>query len=67
MEEFPLNESLKWGQGEDVEWSQRVKSKFDFSINPNSIIRLLKPRFIGDERKILTQSQINQLKERLCQ
>jgi len=42
MEEFPLNEDLFWGQGEDVEWSKRIREKYNFSINENSIVRLLK-------------------------
>lgn len=55
MEEFPLNELLTWGQGEDVEWSQRVLSKYNFTMNKNSIVKLIKPRFasnwriVGDE------------------
>jgi hypothetical protein len=42
MLEFPLNENLIWGQSEDVEWSFRVRQKFNFSINDKSIVRLLK-------------------------
>lgn len=42
MEEFPLDESLVWGQGEDVEWSFRVRDKFDFSMNELSSVHLLK-------------------------
>lgn len=42
MEEFPLNEDLLWGQSEDVEWSKRIREKYNFSINQNSIVRLLK-------------------------
>lgn len=37
-----LNEKLKWGQGEDVEWSIRVRKLTDFSLNENSTVRLLK-------------------------
>lgn len=42
MEEFPLDESLVWGEGEDVEWSMRVSQKYNFSINTHSIVRMLK-------------------------
>lgn len=42
MQEFPLNESLVWGQGEDVEWSYQVRDKYKFSINESASIRLLK-------------------------
>jgi len=36
----PLDEGLSWGQGEDVEWSQRVAKKYDFSFNTFSTVRL---------------------------
>jgi len=42
MEEFPLNENLFWGQGEDVEWSKNIITKYNFSINPDSIVKLIK-------------------------
>jgi hypothetical protein len=38
----PLNEILKWGQGEDVEWSLRVRELTEFKINVNSIVKLMK-------------------------
>lgn len=43
MEEFKLNEDLIWGQGEDVEWSKRVREKYKFSMNPLSTVRIQKP------------------------
>jgi hypothetical protein len=42
MQEFKLNESLGWGDGEDVNWSIQVRNKYDFSINTNSTVRCLK-------------------------
>lgn len=42
MKEFMLNERLGWGQGEDVEWSSRIKKKYDFSMNENSIVKFIK-------------------------
>jgi len=42
MEEYPLNEELSWAEGEDVEWSKLVREKHEFSMNPNSTVRLLK-------------------------
>lgn len=42
MQEFKLNENLCWGEGEDIEWSHRVREKYNFSFNQNSINRLLK-------------------------
>jgi hypothetical protein len=37
-----LNEKLKWGQGEDVEWSIRVRKITNFSINEGSVVKLMK-------------------------
>lgn len=42
MIENPLNEKLSWGQGEDVEWSLRVRNKIDFQLNNYSYVKLLK-------------------------
>ena len=38
----PLNEILKWGQGEDVEWSLRIRDITEFKMNTNSIVKLMK-------------------------
>lgn len=43
MKEFTLNENLCWAQGEDVEWSLRIREKYNFSINQNSTVKVLKP------------------------
>jgi hypothetical protein len=43
MEEFPLEESLCWGQGEDTYWSKQVRQKYDFTMNVNSEVKILKP------------------------
>jgi len=40
----PLNESLVWGQGEDVEWSIRVREKYEYVMNPTSCVHLLKDK-----------------------
>ena len=45
MEENPLDESLIWGQGEDVEWYKRImllSSGFKYVMNPNSKVKLMK-------------------------
>jgi len=39
--EHPLNESLAWGESEDVEWSLRVRSA-NYRMNPFSRVRHLK-------------------------
>lgn len=43
MEKFPLNESLSWGDGEDVQWSQKIRQHVKFSMNPYGHIQILKP------------------------
>lgn len=37
-----LDESLTWGQGEDCEWSSRCRGKWNYKMNTNSKLRLLK-------------------------
>jgi hypothetical protein len=43
MLEYPLNEELIWGQGEDVLWSKQVRLKHDFNMNTNSSVKIIKP------------------------
>jgi len=43
MLEFPLNENLVWGQGEDVLWSKQIREKYKFSMNPHSEVKIMKP------------------------
>lgn len=35
----PFNEDLSWGQADDVEWSLRVRHKYKYVCNKNSIVR----------------------------
>jgi len=42
MEQFPLDESLSWGESEDIKWSKQVREVHDFKINTNSYVKLLK-------------------------
>jgi hypothetical protein len=44
MLKFPLNEELIWGEGEDVEWSNRVKLKTSFKFNKHSSVKFLKQK-----------------------
>ena len=37
-----LDENLFWGDGEDVEWSKRVRVKTQFTFNPHSIVKYRK-------------------------
>lgn len=42
MIETPLDERFEWGDGEDVYWSLKVREKYNFSLNENSSVHLLK-------------------------
>ena len=64
MKDFPLNEGLCWGQGEDVEWSKRIRLRYDFSMNPHSTVQILKPNKniafeVSDEITIKKLKEIN--------
>jgi hypothetical protein len=43
MLEAPLDERLRWGQAEDVEWSLRVRDRFRVRMNPLCVVRHTKP------------------------
>lgn len=47
MEEFPLDENLVWGQGEDVYWSESVTSKYNFTMNDLCVVNFLKQKDIA--------------------
>lgn len=40
----PLNTSLRWGEGEDVEWSLRIRKKINFKFNSNSTVKCAKQK-----------------------
>lgn len=61
MMEFPLNENLSWGQGEDVFWSKQIRQKYDFSINEMSTVRSLK--FKDPAFNIAGEETSNRLRE----
>jgi glycosyltransferase involved in cell wall biosynthesis len=44
MRKFPLDESLSWGESEDVKWSKEVREHFKFLFNPYSSVRLMKQK-----------------------
>lgn len=46
MEMYPLNEDLQWGEGEDVEWSLRVRDSdhIMYEFNPFSTVHLQKQK-----------------------
>lgn len=40
----PLNSSLRWGEGEDVEWSLSIRNKINFKFNANSAVKCAKQK-----------------------
>lgn len=44
MEQFPLDESLSWGESEDIKWSKQVREIYPFKLNTYSYVKLLKPK-----------------------
>lgn len=44
MQQFPLDEALLWGEGEDLEWSKRVRARHTFRLNPLSRVQLVKQK-----------------------
>lgn len=46
MEECPLNEEKIWGQGEDLEWSEKVllDKQYRYKMNTHSAVKLLKQK-----------------------
>jgi hypothetical protein len=58
-----LNEKLSWGQGEDVEWSLRVRNKTEFKMNSLSSVKLLKNKNrIFNETNILENNILSNIK-----
>ena len=43
MTEYPLDERLIWGHGEDVLWSKQVREKYEFNMNIHSSVKIMKP------------------------
>jgi len=44
MREIPLNDSLFAGQAEDHDWSRRFLKKYQFSLNLNSTVQLMRQK-----------------------
>jgi hypothetical protein len=44
MEENPLDIRRVWGQGEDIEWAERCRSKWNYTLNRFSVSRLLREK-----------------------
>ena len=50
MEENPLDEQYLWGQGEDLEWSFRIRDTFNYKMNKLSTVKHMRPKLTGDEK-----------------
>lgn len=48
MLENPQNNNLCWGQGEDVEWGLRCQNKWNYKLNPYSVVRYMKEKIAED-------------------
>jgi len=44
MEKVPLDESIYWGEGEDVEWTLRIRNWCRYKMNPGCQVKLLKQK-----------------------
>lgn len=44
----PLKENLRWGEGEDVEWSLRIRNKTTFLMNKYSKVKFLRDKSLTD-------------------
>jgi hypothetical protein len=42
--EHPLDEHLRWGEGEDVEWSKHIRGIAPFKLNTKSTIKYCKEK-----------------------
>ena len=60
MVNHKLDESIGWGDGEDVRWSEKVLPKYDYKMNANSIVKLIKPRF-SNEWSLVSEENLNTL------
>lgn len=58
MQEFPLDESLTWGQGEDVIWSNKISKKYKFKCNPKLIVKLLKQKEYAIWEKLIPEEYL---------
>ena len=68
MEQDPLDENLAWGDAEDVEWSMRVRDKYKYVMNTNSIVEVLRPNknlssyYLEGDKKYEDSNWINEWK-----
>jgi|TARA_B110000263_G_C15245491_1_gene481503 hypothetical protein len=68
MEQDPLDENLAWGDAEDVEWSMRIRDKYKYVMNTNSIVEVLRPNkklssyYLEGDKKYEDSNWINEWK-----
>ena len=60
MEEYPLDETLCWGEGEDAEWSLRCMPNIKYVMNTLSGVKLLKAK--STKLSMAEQKTLNKLK-----
>ena len=58
MLEFPLDENLIWGQGEDVLWSKQIREKYNFNMNTNSSVFIIK----GNKDRVFNEPNEDKIK-----
>ena len=46
MQQFPLDESLGMGDGEDIEWSERMRGSARYVMNPDSAVMCMKAKWV---------------------
>lgn len=46
MEQYPLNDTLSWGESEDIEWSMRCLPNVVYKLNLDSKVHLLKKKSV---------------------
>jgi hypothetical protein len=61
MKKYPLDESLSWGESEDIEWSEQVRQVTSFKMNENSTVSLLKMK--QQSFDLASEETIKKLKE----
>jgi hypothetical protein len=60
MQKEPLDEKLLQGMGEDVEWSMRVREKYNYVMNTHSVVKILRKDkrlsayYVGDDEQYTT-------------
>lgn len=62
MLSHPLDETLVWGDAEDIEWSKRIRKVIDFKCNVNSTVHIIKPNKWSPA--IISNYALTKLKER---